>query len=291
MTIQCTLKIRFIINPSSGTGKQKGIEKYISKYLDNFEIIYTQKTGDATNISRKAVIENIDVVVAVGGDGTVNECLKGLVNTNTALGVIPCGSGNGFAYHIGMERNIEKAVKQLKDTQFEVIDSCTANGIPFVNVSGIGFDAHIANLFLTSTERGLVNYVKIIQRELKYKAKEYTINYNNIERKVTAYMIAFANASQYGNDARISPMADFKDGLIDFVIVKDFPKWKIPIFIYMLLTSKIHLSKYIEIIQCDKMTIKAVNTLLHLDGEPIKASNPIEVTILPKSLKILRPNV
>jgi len=285
------LKIRFIINPISGTGKQKGIEEYITKYLENFEIIHTQKAGDATRISKEAANENIDAVIAVGGDGTVNECLKGLVNTNTALGVIPCGSGNGFAYHIGMERNIEKAVKQLKNIHIENIDTCTANGFPFVNVSGIGFDAHIANLFLTSTERGLVNYVKIIQRELKYKAKEYTINYNNIERKVTAYMIAFANASQYGNDARISPMADFKDGLIDFVIVKDFPKWKIPIFIYMLLTSKIHLSKYIEIIQCDKMTIKAVNTLLHLDGEPIKASNPIEVTILPKSLKILRPNV
>jgi len=283
------LKIRFIINPSSGTGKQKGIEKYISKYLDNFEIIYTQKTGDATNISRKAVIENIDVVVAVGGDGTVNECLKGLVNTNTALGVIPCGSGNGFAYHIGMERNIEKAVKQLKDTQFEVIDSCTANGIPFVNVSGIGFDAHIADLFLTLTERGFIKYAKLVLRELSYNAKEYTIRYNNIERKIKAYMIGFANASQYGNNAKISPMADFKDGLIDFVIVKDFPKWKIPIFIYRLLTGKIHLLKYVEIIQSKKMTINSESTLLHLDGEPMNFNNPIKINIFPKSLKILIP--
>ena len=284
------MKIRFIINPISGTGKQKGIEKYITKHLDNFDVFYTQKSGDAVRISKEAVNKNIDAVIAVGGDGTMNECLKGLVKSNTALGVIPCGSGNGFAYHIGMERNIEKAVKQLKNTRIEVIDSCTANGVPFVNVSGIGFDAHIANLFLSLTKRGLANYVKLILRELRYKAKEYSINYNNIERKVTAYMIAFANGSQYGNDAKISPMADFQDGLLDFVILKEFPKWKIPFFLLKVATGKAHLSKYVEIIQCQKMTINAEDTLLNLDGEPFKASNPIEVTILPKSLKILMPN-
>jgi len=284
------MKIRFIINPISGTGKQKGIEEYITKHLENFEIIYTKKVGDATRISKEAANENIDAVIAVGGDGTVNECLKGLVNTNTALGVIPCGSGNGFAYHIGMERTIEKAVKQLKNIRIEVIDSCTANGVPFVNVSGIGFDAHIANLFLTLTERGFINYVKLVLRELRYKAKEYTISYNNIERKVTTYMIAFANASQYGNDAKISPMADFQDGLIDFVILKEFPKWKIPFFLLKVATGKAHLSKHVEIIQCDKMTITGEDTLLHLDGEPFKASNPIKIALLPKSLKILIPN-
>jgi diacylglycerol kinase (ATP) len=284
------MKIRFIINPISGTGKQKGIEEYITKHLENFEIIYTKKVGDATRISKEAANENIDAVIAVGGDGTVNECLKGLVNTNTALGVIPCGSGNGFAYHIGMERTIEKAVKQLKNIRIEVVDSCTANGVPFVNVSGIGFDAHIANLFLTLTERGFINYVKLVLRELRYKAKEYTISYNNIERKVTTYMIAFANASQYGNDAKISPMADFQDGLIDFVILKEFPKWKIPFFLLKVATGKAHLSKHVEIIQCDKMTITGEDTLLHLDGEPFKASNPIKIALLPKSLKILIPN-
>ena len=290
MTINFPLKIRFIINPISGTGKQKDIEKYISKHLEDFEIIHTQKTGDATRISKEAVNENIDAVIAVGGDGTVNECLKGLVNTDTALGVIPCGSGNGFAYHIGMNHSIEKAVKQLKNIHIESIDTCTANGVPFVNVSGIGFDAHIADLFLTLKDRGFIKYVKLVLRELSYNAKEYTIHYNNIERKVKAYMIDFANASQYGNNARISPLADLKDGLIDFVIVKDFPKWKIPIFIYMLLSGKIHLSKHVEVIQCQKMTILSEETLLHLDGEPFKASNPIEIDILPKSLKILMPN-
>ena len=284
------MKIRFVINPISGTGKQKEIEEYIAKYIENFEIIYTQKAGDATKISKEAAKENIDAVVAVGGDGTVNECLKGLVNTNTALGVIPCGSGNGFAYHIGMKRKIEQAIIQLKDTRIEQIDSCSANGAPFVNVSGIGFDAHISNLFTTLKVRGLINYLRIIFKELTYKPQEYTIKYKDIERKVTAYMISCFNASQYGNDAIIVPMADIQDGLIDFVIVKDFPKWKIPLCLLKVVTGKAHLSKYVEIIKCQHMQISASNTLLHLDGEPYKASNPVKINVLPRSLKILMPN-
>jgi YegS/Rv2252/BmrU family lipid kinase len=284
------MRIRFVINPISGTGKQKGIEEYIAKYIENSEIIYTEKAGDATSISKEAAKENIDAVVAVGGDGTVNECLKGLVNTNTALGVIPCGSGNGFAYHIGMNRTAEKAIIQLKNTKIETIDSCTANGAPFINVSGIGFDAHISNLFSYLKVRGFINYVKIILKELSYKPQEYTIKYKDIERKVTAYMISFANASQYGNDARISPMANIQDGLIDFVIVKNFPKWRIPLFLLKVTTGKVHLSKYVEIIRCQHMEINASNTLLHLDGEPYKASNPVKINVLSKSLKILMPN-
>ena len=284
------MKIRVIINSIAGTGKQKGIEDTIAKHLDNYDIVYTQKGGDAIRLSSEAVRDDIDAVIAVGGDGTVNECLIGLANTKTALGVIPCGSGNGFAYHIDMGRTVEKAIVQLKNTKIETIDSCTANGAPFVNVSGIGFDAHIANLFAALKVRGLINYLKVILKELSYKPQKYTIQYKGIERKVTAYMISCFNASQYGNDAIIAPMADIQDGLIDFVIVKDFPKWKIPLCLLKVITKKVHLSKYVEIIQCQKMTIKGEDTLLHLDGEPFKASNPIEVAILPKSLKILIPN-
>ena len=284
------MKIRFIINPIAGTGKQIGIEDTIAKHLDNYDIIYTQKGGDATRLSSEAVRDDIDAVVAVGGDGTVNECLIGLVNSNTALGVIPCGSGNGFAYHIGMGRTIEKAIVQLKNTKIKTIDSCTANGTPFVNVSGIGFDAHIANLFAGLKKRGFINYAKLIVKELSYKPQEYTLQYDGLDRKIKAYMISFANASQYGNDARISPMANVQDGLLDFVIVKAFPKWKIPFFLLKVARGKTHLSKYVEIIQSQNMNISAKNTLLHLDGEPYKASNPVEINLLPKSLKILMPD-
>ena len=285
------MKIRFIINPISGTGKQKGIEQYIAKHLDNYDIIYTQKSGHATRLSAEAVRHDIDAVVAVGGDGTVNECLIGLVNSNTALGVIPCGSGNGFAYHIGMNRTVEKAILQLKNAKIETIDSCKADGAPFVNVSGIGFDAHIANLFSRLKERGFVNYIKLIAKNVySYKAQMYTLQYDGIDKTVTAYMISFANASQYGNDFRISPMADIQDDLLDFVIVKAFPKWKIPFFLLKVARGKTHLSKYVEIIKSKHMKISTNNTLLHLDGEPYKAKNPVEIQLLPKSLRILMPN-
>jgi YegS/Rv2252/BmrU family lipid kinase len=284
------MKIRFIINPIAGTGKQKGIKDTIAKHLDNYDIVYTQKGGDATRLSSEAVRDDIDAVIAVGGDGTINECLIRLVNTKTALGVIPCGSGNGFAYHIGMYRTVEKAIVQLKNAKIETIDSCTANGAPFVNVSGIGFDAHISNLFAGLKERGFINYVKLILKELSYKPQEYTLQYEGIKRKIKAYMISFANASQYGNNARISPMADLQDGLLDFVIVKAFPKWQIPFFLLKVARGKTHFSKYVEIIQSKHMKISANNTLLHLDGEPYKAKNPVEIQLLPKSLKILMPN-
>jgi YegS/Rv2252/BmrU family lipid kinase len=286
------MKIRFIINPISGTGKQKGIENLIAKNLSNFDytIVYTKESGSATEISRKAIEDKIDIVVAVGGDGTVNECAKAVIGTDTALGVIPCGSGNGFAYHIGMEKNIEQSIKQLNNCNITSIDSCTANGIPFVNVSGIGFDAHIAHLFANLTNRGFSNYIKLIYKELKYKARNYTIDYDGKTEQVNAILISFANASQYGNNFQISPHAKTDDGLIDFVIVKDFPRWKIPALLLKIAKGKAHLSKYIRIIQTDKMSITTNEKVIHLDGEPYSLSSPIIIQIHPLTLKIFSPN-
>ena len=284
------MHIKFVINPISGTGRQKGIEKYISKYFNNYQISYTEKPGDATKISYDAVKNNFSKVIAVGGDGTVNECIKALINTNVALGVIPCGSGNGFAYHIGMCSDTKKAIKQLQETSIEKIDSCSVNKIPFINVSGIGFDAHIAQLFAKSKRRGFANYVMLILRELNYQPQKYEIQYDGISRKITAYMISFANSSQYGNNIRISPTANIQDGLLDFVIIKKIPKWKIPFLLMKIATGKIQLSKYVEIIKCKKMNIKANDTLIHLDGEPYTASNPITINLIKNSLKILMPN-
>ena len=214
------MKIRFIINPFAGNGKQRNIDSLIKKYIKHpYDILYTKKSGEATILSKQAVQEGIGIVIAVGGDGTVNECAKALIDNNTALGVIPCGSGNGFAYHLGMDKNISRSIQQLNTCQIRTIDSGTVNNIPFVNVSGIGFDAHIASLFAKKDKRGLINYLKLIHKELKYKSKTYTIKYEGGSRTVKAYLIAFANASQYGNNAMISPLANTEDGLIDFVIM------------------------------------------------------------------------
>ncbi len=284
------MKIKFIINPVSGTGKQKNIEQYIHKYCKyDFTISYTKEKNDASIISNKAIKEKYDAVIAVGGDGTVNECAKSLINSNTSLGVIPCGSGNGFAYHIGMSTNIKKAIIQLEKSKEELIDTCSVNDKKFINVSGIGFDAHIAHIFSNFKKRGFINYIKIVLRELNYSPKKYTISYNNITRSVNAFFISFANASQYGNNAKISPLAKINDGLIDFVIVKKFPKWKIPIFIYYLMKGKLHQTKFIEIVRSDNIKIDSDDNFIHLDGEPVIIKDKLHIKLLKNSLKILIP--
>lgn len=289
MTTNYYMKIRFIINPLAGNKNYINIDKYIQKHFNNCEIYYTKKAGDIKTLSDNAVKEKINIVVVVGGDGSVNESLSSLKNTSIALAIIPTGSGNGLAYHIGMKKNIKKAIKQLKKYNITEIDTCLINNKSFINIAGIGFDAHIANLFLNQKNRGFFKYVKLIFQQLNYKAKSYHLKYNNDERKIEAFLISFANASQYGNNVKICPQADIKDGLFDVVIVHKFPKWKIPILIVKLFLGKINTFKHVEIIKLKNLEINSDETLIHTDGEPHYAINPINVKILTKSIKILIP--
>ena len=283
------MKIRFIINPLAGNKNYINIDKYIQKHFSNCEIYYTEKAGDIKTLSDNAVKEKINIVVVVGGDGSVNESLSSLKNTSITLAIVPTGSGNGLAYHIGMKKNIKKAIKQLKKYNITEIDTCLINNKSFINIAGIGFDAHIANLFLNQKNRGFFKYVKLIFQQLNYKAKSYHLKYNNDERKIEAFLISFANASQYGNNVKICPQADIKDGLFDVVIVHKFPKWKIPILIVKLFLGKINTFKHVEIIKLKNLEINSDETLIHTDGEPHYSTNPINVKILTKSIKILIP--
>ena len=284
------MKTRFIINPIAGTGKQKNITNYINKHFNDYDIVYTKKTGDAIKLSIEAKDKKFDSIIAVGGDGTLNECVQACVNSEIKLGIIPCGSGNGFANHIGMSSMPEKAMIQLNNSSILMIDSCIANKKYFINVSGIGFDAHIANLFSKIKTRGLKQYIRLIIRELKYNPKEYTIRYDKKEIHTNAYLIAFANASQYGNNFHISPESKIDDGLINFVIVKGFSKWHIPNFILKMSRGNLHNSKYVNIIKSKSIEILSNDTLIHLDGEPYTTSSPFNIKLLPKSLKMLIPN-
>ena len=179
------MKTKFIINPIAGTGKQIDITNQINRLIDknkfNFDLDFTQRPNHATELSKLAIKENYELVVAIGGDGTVSECAKALIGSETALSVIPCGSGNGFAYHFKINRKIEDAIVQLNNNQIKYIDSCSVNHFPFINVSGIGFDAHIANLFASTKKRGFLSYIKLTLRELSYKAREYEIQDSSIQ--------------------------------------------------------------------------------------------------------------
>ncbi len=266
------MKIRFIINPISGKAKHKGLENRIEKNLDlnkfDFDYFYTEGAKHATELAQKAVKDKIDVVVAVGGDGTMHECARGLLGSQTGLAVLPCGSGNGFAFHFGMERDIDKAMKQLNISDFKKIDSCTANGLPFFNVSGVGFDAHIANLFATTKVRGFLSYVKLVLREcVNYPAQDYTLEYDGKEKVYNAVIISWANATQFGNGAQISPESKVDDGLTEICILKDFRRYLVPVLLYRLFTGKIQQSKYMTIIKTKSITINCQDGQSHLDGE------------------------
>lgn len=288
------MKIRFIVNPISGTGKHKNLSKIIEQELDKtlfqYDICYTEKSLHATKLTQQAIAEKIDVIAAVGGDGTMNECAQALVNSNTALAVIPCGSGNGFAFHFGMHKHLKKAVRQLNHSRFRMVDSCTANQHPFFNVSGVGYDAHIAHLFSKLTKRGFANYMKLILREFRYPAKEYTLRFNGQEKTVNAFVISWANASQFGNNAVISPESQVDDGFLDICVLRKFPVKAIPKLLNRLFNNSMHHSKYMEIIRCREMQISGGDGLCHLDGEPIDLGKEIHLQVKPQSLKVFAPH-
>ena len=283
------MKIRFIVNPIAGLGKQKNIVEIVEKHFKykTYDFKYTKKKGHASELCKLAVRDKINIIVAVGGDGTVNECIKEIVNTNVALAVLPCGSGNGFAYNLGMKKKVLDAIKQLNFAEIKKIDTATLNLIPFVNISGVGFDAHIAHLFSKTKIRGFSSYIKLVLKEvLAYKANTYILKTNTKELKFNAFFIAFANSVQYGNDIKISPLSKLNDGKTDIVIVKKFPKWKIPYFIYLMYKGKIHENKYVEIIREKRAEITHYSKPIHIDGEPYSDNNNIKIETHPNSLKI-----
>ncbi len=289
------MKIRFIINPISGGGKHKHIIELLEKHIDtkrfDYDYVFTERSKHATELSKKAADENIDVVVAVGGDGTMHECAKGVLGSKTALAVLPCGSGNGFALHFKMESDLEKAIAQLNSCKFRSIDSCTANGMPFFNVSGVGFDAHIANLFATTNVRGFMTYVKLVLRECAfYPAQTYTLEYDGKTETHEAVIISWANATQFGNNAQISPDSIVDDGLIDICVLKDFNRLKVPLLLYRLFTERIQHSKYMKIIRTKSVKISCQNGISHLDGESVDLGSNIRIDTIPKSLNIFVPH-
>ena len=287
------MKIRFIVNPVSGTGNYKNLEKVLDSELDTvlfqYEICYTKAPKHATQLAQEAKEQGVDIIAAVGGDGTMNECAQALVNSNTALAVIPSGSGNGFAFHFGMHKQQKKAIRQLNLSSFKTIDTCTANSHFFCNISGIGFDAHIADLFAQENKRGFFNYLRLILREFRYPSKKYTLRYNGKEKEVDAFMISWANATQFGNNAVISPQSEVDDNLLEVCILSKFPFMAIPKLLICMFNQSMHHSEYMEIIRCKEMVIRGGDGLCHLDGEPINLGKEINLKLIPESLKVFVP--
>ena len=287
-------KIRFIINPISGFGKHDVAERIINDHLDislfDCEILYTKAAGHASELCKEAVLQRCDIVAAVGGDGSVNEIGKALIGSETTMAIIPTGSGNGVARHLGIPVDLYNAIELINKLNTKKIDTVAINSETFIGMAGIGFDAHIAYEFSKFGKRGFWSYFKLMFKEFfNYEEQEYELNIdgNTINRK--AFFICFANSSQHGNNAAIAPQAIIDDGYIDICIIKKIPAYMIPVVIYQLYNKTIEKSSCVETRRCKEVTIKQNSTLVHIDGEPLDLGKELYVKINPLSLEVIVP--
>lgn len=285
-------KVLFIVNPNAGKRiSDQIIETIRREFPQNmyFQIAIWKDKDHFEEITHLLKTEGYTDAIAVGGDGTVNHVAKTILNTGIRLGIVPIGSGNGLARSLGLSMKIEEVIRQIVAGNTTTIDSGVVNRIPFFCTSGIGFDAHIGNLFATSVKRGLQSYVKITIRELfKYRAKNYTLMFDDkiIQRK--AFLITVANAGQYGNDFYIAPLASIQDGLFHIVILKPFNPFHLPMLMTRILSRKAHLSSRIETYTSKKITIlRDEKDTIHFDGEPAFEDKEVLFENKPASLRVI----
>lgn len=285
--------ILFIINPISGGKNKRDFPAMAKEHLDmrmyTARFVYTNYPKHALDLARNAAADKIDVVVAVGGDGTINEVGTAILGTDTKMGIIPCGSGNGLARSLGIPLNWKRAVERLNEFKVRRIDTGILNEFRFFNMAGLGFDAHISNEFASLKGRGLAGYVrKAFSEVLNYKPGQYKVMINDKTYDREAFMISFANSSQFGNDAHIAPKALLDDGFLDICIIKPFPLY---LFISMglrMFSKTSEQSRYVEIIKGESVRIESVtNVLVHIDGEAKMIGKEIFISVDPLSLSVL----
>lgn len=287
-------KVFFIINKFSGTGYQPAL---ITSILEagkavraESELAFTEGPGHATMLAEQAVAAGFDKVVAVGGDGTVNEVAKGLLYSDTRMGIIPKGSGNGLARHLGIPINVNMALKCLFTSQVITMDTFRMNGKLSVNVSGIGFDGYIANLFATDKKRGLRGYTKLVLHEfMKFPEFEAVITLGGNQMKKKAFVIAIANSSQYGNNARIAPAASVCDEILNVSVLRKIPPYRLD-FIYSFFSGNIDQSVYCETLRIRDAIIELNSPMaFHIDGEFAGTADRFTIELQPASLNVLVP--
>jgi YegS/Rv2252/BmrU family lipid kinase len=286
-------KIAFIINPFSGTGKKKDIPLLIQQELDTKifepEIVFTEHRGHGTELAKEFVDRNFRIVVAVGGDGTVNEVGRSLIHTNTALGIIPIGSGNGLARHLGIPMNIKKAIMQLNHSEPILMDYGVVNDRPFFCTCGTGFDAYVSTEFAKGKRRGIMSYIeKIITGYFSYKSQNYHLQGEGIDLNTKAFVITFANASQWGNNAYIAPLASVQDGKLDVSIMSSFPIIAIPTLALQLFAKTIDKDLFMTTLRSKEIIIiREDSGPFHYDGEPYVEGKEIHINTIPEGLKVM----
>ena len=291
-------KIIFIVNPISGHHNKNHfpnlVESSIDKNKYDYTIVFTEYANHATELTMKAIEDGYEYIAAVGGDGTINEVAKCMIGKEQTLVIIPFGSGNGLARHLGLPFKVEKLIKEvINNGKKYKIDTATMNGVPFISLAGIGFDAMIADYFAKDENRGFLTYAKLITEKYpNYRQKEYTLildDKTTIECK--PFFVTFANSSQFGYNAEISPKASVQDGLLDVCIFKKPNILEVPIVATYFLAEQIDKSNFIDIYKAKKIQVfRKVDEVANVDGEPVEMSKDIIVEIKPLSLNILLQN-
>lgn len=281
-------RILIIHNPVSGGKKNRFLNELrnIEGYQGWIDIKTSQYPGHIHELA-KAAIGHYQAVVAAGGDGTVNEIASALKGSSTPMGIIPYGSGNGFANYLKVPKRLSVGLERIRRTSPKSVDTLQIKDHVFINIAGVGYDGHIAQLFNQGNIRGMVSYAWLTLREfIRFKSFKFTLKIDEEEQSGEAFIILFANSSQYGNNFYIAPGANAEDGLIHVYVIRKPPLYKLPWLMKLVYDNKTLKTGY-----CTKYTGKAVSIETsrqpyHIDGEtpsPMPDGN-VEVSIHPKTL-------
>ncbi|MFZ9943601.1 MAG: diacylglycerol/lipid kinase family protein [Bacteroidia bacterium] len=288
-------KVAFIINPNSGSGKGLTVGKKLSKELEGTGIQYTlnhtEGKGHATTLTKSLLETGVDLVVACGGDGTVNETANALTGTNIPMAILPIGSGNGLARHYGIKYDLKQLSSVIHSNKIIRHDAVSINGLIGFNVSGIGFDAHVAFLFGKDGKRGFNSYLKLIVKEFyNYQPFETEITYGNTKVALNAMMIPIAVASQFGNSAFIAPLADTMDGMTDITVVRKMHPFQVLPFAIRVFTKAIGGSGYAKCLREKTFEIRCKQPQpLHVDGEPSGYHDHFKIETMPAAISLAIP--
>lgn len=286
-------EIVFIINPKSGTGNKQIVENALAETLDhtifNSHIIYTEFAGHAAEIARTEAAKGVDIVAAVGGDGTVNEVARSLVHTSTALAIVPCGSGNGLARHLRIPMVPAEAVSLINECCIKSLDYGTINDEAFFCTCGVGFDAFISMRFAEAGKRGLATYVeKTLQDGLRYKPERYQIEIEGESEVQEAFLIACANASQYGNNAYIAPDASTRDGLLDVTLLTPFNPLESAQIVLQMFNRTLQKNSHVKMFRTNHLKItRAKEGPAHIDGDPKMMGEVLDVRLIPSGINVV----
>lgn len=286
-------RILFIANPISGTHDKRPVIKSLPHFLpeERFEwdVAWTNHKGHAAEIAQQAAKDGIDICAAIGGDGTVNEVARSLCHTQTALAIIPMGSGNGLARHIQIPMSPDGALEVLARCDIKPLDYGLINDIPFFCTCGMGFDAFISEKFAHSGKRGLITYIEnTLKGGLSYEPETYELELDGQKEHYEAFLIACGNASQYGNNFYIAPQASMSDGLLDVTIMEPFNMLMAPQIVMQMLNKKLDTNPRIRTFQCRSLHVhRSQPGVIHYDGEPAEAGTDVDIRLIPKGLNII----